>query len=57
MLVLYKRRKKHNEIQLTKNKIVVTGQTKTWSDVNIILLVHKITGNDTINKIHTLQKI
>ena len=34
---------------------VVSGQTKTWSDALIILLVHKITGYGTINKIHTLR--
>ena len=36
---------------------VVSGQTKTWSDARIILLVYKITGYGKINKIHTLQNI
>ena len=33
----------------------MSGQTKTWSDVMIILLAHKMTGYCTINKIHMLQ--
>ena len=36
--------------------VVVSGQTKTLSDAKIILLVHKITGYNTINKILTLRK-
>ena len=37
------------------NLSVVSGQTKTFSEAKIILLVHKITGYGTINKIHMLQ--
>ena len=42
--------------QVSPMGTVMSGQTKTWSDAMIILLVHKITGYGTINKIHILQK-
>ena len=42
---------------VSENVTVISGQTNYGSDALIILLVHKITGCGTINKIHMLPKL